>query len=181
LSAKSRTVLNPNVVETVSRGVAKVGQLTILHRAGNSNPAQDLIFSRAGLVSDFYKAGLVPADVNRRYSNLHAAEIEYTPSGVPSHLCVGLATTAHQNEDLSLQACDTPGRTVWIVDTADSPATAANGFFPLVNGSTKDFSHPFAMIYPRHAHRYHDAQIRVRHLVGNPERVPDSRLWGVLK
>jgi hypothetical protein len=34
---------------------------------------------------------------------------------------------------------------VWIVDTADSPATAP-ARFPIVNGSTTDFTHPFAMI-----------------------------------
>jgi hypothetical protein len=75
-----------------------------------------------------------------------------------------------------LQACDTPGTTVWIIDTADSPATATNGIFPLVNGSTADFCHAFATTYPRHAR--HDAQIRVRHPVDNPEQVPDNQLWG---
>jgi len=179
------TPAHPRFVETVSHGVAKVGQPMILHRASSSNPAEDLIVPRAGKVSDFFKAGLVSAEVNRHYGNLRAAEIEYAPHGVAGGLCVGLATTAYQDEGLTLQPCDTPGRTVWIVDTADSPATAADGYFPLVNGSTSDFSHPFAMTYPsgahpRDAHRTEvpPTQIQVRKLMGNPAHVPDSQLWG---
>lgn len=174
------TAAAPNLVETVSQGVAKVGQPTILHRASNTNPAEDFMVPRSGLVSDFYKAGLVSADVNQHYGTMRAAEIEYAPSGVASHLCVGLATAANQDQGLSLQACDTPGTTVWIIDTADSPAPAADGFFPLVNGSTTDFDHPFVMTYPSEGGQREDAQIVVRHLVGNPDRVPDNQLWGTV-
>ena len=174
------TSTHPNFVETVSHGVAKIGQPLILSRAGSSNPAQDLLPLMAGLVSDFFTAGLLSADVNRHYGNLRATQIEYAPFGVASGLCVGLATTAFQGEGLTLQRCSVSAKTVWIVDTADSPKTAAEGFFPLVNGSTTDFCHPFAMTYPRHAYPTHKpaAQIRVRHLVNNPTHVPDRQLWG---
>jgi hypothetical protein len=47
-------------------------------------------------------------------------------------------TTAYQDEGLTLQPCSTPGATVWIIDTADSRATAPT-YFPIVNGSTTDF------------------------------------------
>ncbi|WP_405876630.1 hypothetical protein OG762_46295 [Streptomyces sp. NBC_01136] len=181
---KFGTADSPRFVETVYKGVAKVGRPTILHRASSSNPAEDFL-PRAGKVSDFYKAGLVSSKVNRHYGNLRAAEIEYAPSGKASGLCVGLAATAYQNEGLTLQPCDLPGKTVWIVDTTDSPATAANGYFPLVNGSTKDFAHPFAMTYPSHArwghahsNEHRSSQIRVRRLMGDPTHVPDSQLWG---
>jgi hypothetical protein len=174
------TSTDPNFVETVSHGVAKIGQPMILARASSSNPAQDLLPSMAGLVSDFYHAGLVSAEVNRHYGNLRATQIEYAPFGVASGLCVGLATAAFQGEGLTLQRCSVSAKTVWIVDTADSPTTAAEGFFPLVNGSTTDFCHPFAMTYPRHAYPTHKpaTQIRVRHLINNPADVPDRQLWG---
>jgi hypothetical protein len=174
------TSAHPNFVETVSDGIAKIGQPMILTRASSSNPAQDLLPSMAGLVSDFVKAGLVSAEVNRHYGNLRATQIEYAPFGAASGLCVGLATTAFQGEGLTLQRCSVSARTVWIVDTPDSPTTAAQGFFPLVNGSTTDFCHPFAMTYPRQAYPRHQrtAQIRVRHLINNPTHVPDRQLWG---
>ncbi|GAA3841711.1 hypothetical protein [Streptomyces chiangmaiensis] len=62
---------------------------------------------------------------------------------------------------------------------ANSPATAADGF--LVNGSTTDCTRPYATTYLRHAHRHRDAQIRVGHLVGTLEHVPDNRLWGIAR
>jgi hypothetical protein len=176
------THAQPNFVEAVLGGVAKVGQPLILQRASSSDPSEDLIVPRAGLASDFYAAGMVSAKVNRHYGNLQAVQIEYAPSGVATGLCVGLATTAFQNQGLTLQPCSVPATTVWIVDTVHSPATAADGYFPLINGSTRNFSRPFVMDYPRSAHPTDEPtpQIRVRHLklLGNEHTVPDRQLWG---
>ena len=178
-SAKFGTNANPNFVETVFQGVARVGQPTILARPSSSNPAGDLIAVApgAGLVSDFFAAGLVSAAVNQHYGTERAAQIEYAPFGKPTGLCAGLATTAYQNEGLTLQPCSTPGTTVWIIDTADSPATAPT-YFPLVSGSTTDFTHPFAMtIHGNPAHKRFP-QIKVQRLRGNPDHVRVSQLWG---
>src|SRR5829696_6531767 len=160
-SAKFGTNANPNFVETVFQGVARVGQPTILARPSSSNPAGDLIATApgAGLVSDFFAAGLVSAAVNQHYGNLNAAQIEYAPFGKPTGLCAGLATTA------------------WIIDTADSPATAP-ARFPIVSGSTTDFTHPLAMtIHGNPAHKRFP-QITVQRLRGNPAHVHVSQLWG---
>lgn len=178
-SAKFGTNASPNFVETVFRGVAQAGQPTILARPSNSNPAGDLIATApgAGLMSDFFAAGLVSAAVNSHYGTERAAQIEYAPRGVPTGLCAALATAAFQNEGLTLQPCSTPGTTVWIIDTTDSPATAPTRF-PIVSGSTTDFTHPFAMII--HGNPAHERfpQIRVQRLRGNPAHVRDSQLWG---
>ncbi|MFD0508563.1 hypothetical protein ACFQ0G_48700 [Streptomyces chiangmaiensis] len=154
--------------------------------ADRSEPRQRLIPGTAhhrpprGLVSDFYKAGLVSAKVNQHYGSLNAAQLEYAPNGVPSHLCVGLKATAYQNESLTLQSCDTPRTTVWIIDTADK---TAEGYFPILNGSTTDFAHPYAMTYygdPSHEDAA-DKPIRIAHLLNNPAHIDDNQLWGVLK
>jgi hypothetical protein len=173
------TPANPNFVETVFGGVAKAGVPTILHSASSSDPAEDLIVPLAGPVSMFYANGMVSAAVNSHYGSETAVQIEYAPFGVPTGLCAALATTAYQNEGLTLQQCSTPGTTVWIIDTADSPATAPT-YFPLVNGSTTNFSHPFGMTFPGRADPAHKLfpQIKVRHLIDNPADVPDSQLWG---
>ena len=178
-SAKFGTNANPNFVETVFQGVGTTGQPTILARPSSSNPAGDLIAVAPGmgLVSDFFAAGLVSAAVNQHYGSETAAQIEYAPFGKPTGLCAALATTAYQNEGLSLQPCSTPGTTVWIIDTADSPATAP-ARFPIVNGSTTDFIHPFAMtIHGNPAHKRFP-QIKVQRLRGNPDHVRVNQLWG---
>ena len=175
-SAKFGTNANPNFVETVFQGVAQVGQSTIVAPPSTSSPAGDLIatFPGTGLVSDFFAAGLVSAAVNVHYGGEHAVQIEYAPLGDPTGLCSALATTAYQNEGLTLQPCSTPGTTVWIVDRNDSPTTAS---FPIVNGSTTDFTHPFAMIIHGNPAHKRFPQIKVQRL-RNPGHVRISQLWG---
>jgi hypothetical protein len=174
----------PNVVEAVLGGVAKVGQPVILAPASSSDPSQDF-FPRApseGRVSDFYAADMVSAEVNRHYGALMAAQIEYAPFGDESGLCAGLAKTASQGQGLTLQPCTVPGRTVWIADAAILPTPPPAGYFPIVSGSTTDFSRPFAMTYPRdqQATDRRLQQITARRLQfrSNEHTVPDRQLWG---
>jgi len=67
--------------------------------------------------------------------------------------------------------------TVFIIDTADSPATAPT-YFPIVNASTTDFAHPFAMTIEGNPAHERFLPIRVRHLIGNRHHVPENQLWG---
>ncbi|WP_028801090.1 hypothetical protein [Streptomyces sp. 142MFCol3.1] len=191
-SAKYGTSAQPNLVETVHRGVARVGQPTVMHPVSKSDPSGDIVGHRAGPVSDFYKDGLVSARVNKHYGDLRAVEVEYAPHGKRTGLCAGLASTAYQNEGLTLQKCGMSAKTVWIIDTPDSPSTASEGHFPLVNGSTTNFAHPYAMTFTHNSPDHCDyrdggrpttvpAQIRVARLVGNPTHVPASQLWGTTK
>lgn len=154
-------------------GTAKAGQPTILAPPSSSDPAGDFLL-HPGLVSDFAAKGMVTAAVNDRYGKLRATQIEFEPRGKPTGLCVGVATTPAQDEELSLQPCTVPGATVWIIDVPDS---SAKGFVPLVNGANADFSQPFTMTYgsdPSHTPR---EPIRLRHLIKNNGGVPDQQLW----
>src|SRR4051794_19730452 len=129
------TYTQPNVVEAVLDGVAKVGQPVILKKADNSDPSEDLL-GLGGSVSDFYAKGLISAAANDRFAGLQAAQIEYAPYGNGTGLCVGLADAPYENEGLTLQPCTVlEGRTVWVIDGPDSPATAP-AFFPIVNAAT---------------------------------------------
>ena len=178
-SAKFGTNANPNFVETVWGGVGAVGQPTILARPSSSNPAGDFIATAPGkgLVSDFFEAGMVSAAVNEHYGSERAAQIEYAPFGEPTGLCAGLATTAYQNEGLTLQPCSIPGTTVWIIATADSPATAP-ARFPIVSGSNTVFTRPFAMTIRGNPAHKRFPQIVVQRLRGNPDHVRVDQLWG---
>ena len=178
-SAKFITNGSPDFVETVFQGVGTVGQPTIVAPPSSTDPAGDLIVPRAGPVSAFFAAGLVSAAVNQHFGSELAVQIEFAPLGQPTGLCSALATTAFQNEGLTLQPCSTPGTTVWIVDTADSPTTAP-GRFPIVNGLTTDFTHPFAMIIHGNPAHKRFPQIKVQRLRGNPGHVRISQLWGAI-
>ncbi len=120
--------------------------------------------------------------MNRHYGSLEASQLEYAPLGKPTGLCVGVPISPYSGEALSLQPCTVPGRTVWIIATALSPATASAGFFPIISGATTDFVHPFAMTYPRRVNTNTTLPpIRLRHLrfTGPTQAVPATQLWGV--
>jgi len=175
------TYAQPHVVEDVLDGVAKIGQPVILKQASGSDPSEDIIPHRE-LVSAFYAAGMVSAAVSHHYGGLLAVQQEYAPFGIGTGLCVGLPSVAYQNEALTLRPCNVPGVTVFIVDTRDSPTTAAAGYFPIVNASTTDFSRPFAMDVPQDevASAHQTLQICLRHLqfLTDEKTLRDRQLWG---
>jgi len=170
----------PGVVEDVLDGAATVDQPVILKQGSGSDTSQDFIPTGGRLVSDFYKSGMVSAEVNSHYGSLKAAQIEFAPEGKPTGFCVGLAKVAYENEGLTLRPCSVPALTVWIIDTTDSPATAAAGYFPIVNASTTDFSRPFAMDLPQSEVANHETlQIHVSQLQFSSDKtLQDRQLWG---
>ena len=177
------TYAQPNFVEHVWGGTARIGTPTGLTQASGSDSSEDFVNPHPNeAVSDYYNLGLVSGAVNRHYGSLKASQLEYAPFGVRTGLCVGVAADPYQNEALSLQSCTVPGRTVWIIGTSLSPAAAATGFFPIVSGATSDFSHPFAMSYPRHVDTSEMLPpIRLQHLrfQGADHALPAQQLWGV--
>jgi hypothetical protein len=185
----------PNFVMDVFRQGAKVGQPIILFRNSNSDPAEDFTVSFQGHVSEFYAAGLVSAAVNLHYGNGSARahdepafELEYSPYGVDSGLCVGTRSTAVQNEGVTLQPCGVSAKTVWILDTFDKSFPAFfTGYFPAINGSDTNFSHPFVLTYPANGFPTDKPrpQLQVRNLTGFSNgigkvvgTVIDTQLWG---
>jgi hypothetical protein len=190
----------PNFVLDVLRQGAKVGQPIILFRTSNTDPAEDIVPSIQGLTSEFFAAGLVSSAVALHYGCTAAAfgsctvgvddpaiELEYAPFGVDSGLCVGVARTAIAKEGVTLQPCGVSAKTVWIIDTNDSPATLRGGYVPLINGSDTNFSHPFVLTYPSNGFPTDRPrpQLFVNNLTGFSHgrgtpigSVSDFQLWG---
>jgi hypothetical protein len=191
---------SPNYVLDVLRQGAKVGQPIILFRTSNSDPAEDFTVSFQGTTSDFFAAGLVSSSVALHYGctvgpfvtcangvDDPAFEVEYAPYGVDSGLCMGVAATATQNEGVTLQPCGVSAKTVWIVDTNDSPQTIRHDYVPLINGSDTNFSHPFVLTYPKNGYPTDRPRPQLftqnltgfSHGIGSPiGSVQDNQLWG---
>jgi hypothetical protein len=198
---------SPNYVVDVLRQGEKVGQPIILFRTANFDPAEDWTVSFQGTTADFFAAGLVGAAVALHYGciptvnfpdcygqtaiavNDPAFEIEYAPYGVDSGLCLGVASTAVQEEGVTLQPCGVSAKTVWIADIFDSPSTLFNGYVPLINGSDTNFSQPFVLTYPGSGYPTDQPrpQLEVDNITGfsngfpgGPElgTVQDNQLWG---
>jgi hypothetical protein len=75
-----------------------------------------------------------------------AYEFMYSPYGVQTGLCTGVAATAVAGEKVTLQPCGVSGKTVWVTDSATGELTAFAE--PLVNGSDTNFNDPFGLTYP---------------------------------
>jgi hypothetical protein len=184
----------PGYVMDVLRQGAKVGQPIILFRTSNTDPAEDFVPSIQGTTSDFFAAGLVSAAVNLHYGggavgfpDDPAIELEYAPFGVDSGLCTGVAATATAREGVTLQPCGVSAKTVWIIDTNDSPVTLRGGYVPLINGSDTNFSHPFVLTYPGNGFPTDKPRPQLfvnnltgfSHGIGTPiGSVNDTQLWG---
>ncbi len=191
---------HPNFVVDVWRQGAKVGQPMILFRTSNTDPAEDFTVSFQGFTSDFFAAGLVSSAVALHYGcttppfstcaagvDDPALEIEYAPFGVDSGLCMGVFSTAFAGEKVNLEPCGVSSKTVWIVDTADSPVTLGHGYVPLINGSDTNFSHPFVLTYPKNGYPTDRPrpQLMVNNITGFSNgvgpilaTVDDNQLWG---
>jgi hypothetical protein len=148
----------PNYTVDVLRQGEKTGQPIILFRQANFDPALDWTVAFQGLTSDFFAAKLVSAAVNLHYGGGSvgskddpAFENEYSPFGVESGLCMGVAATAFSDEGVTLQPCGVSANTVWILDTYDQQfnfRSALENGVPLINGSDTNFSQPFVLSYP---------------------------------
>ncbi|MDQ2815326.1 MAG: hypothetical protein M3Z75_26650 [Actinomycetota bacterium] len=166
---------NPAFVQDVYRQGERVGQPIILFRQSNSDPAEDFTVSYQGQVSDFYAANLVSASLDLHYGggcevyktphrgsttnpghcltyypDDFAFEVEYSPYGVNSGLCVGVGTTATQGTPVALEPCGATAKTVWIQDV-DNATGFVDSYTPFINGSDTNFSHPYVLDYPHNA------------------------------
>jgi hypothetical protein len=186
------THAHPNFALDTLRQGEKVGQPQILFRTANFDPALDYTISYQGLVSDFFAAALVSPEVDLHYGagatgfpDDAAFEVQYSPYGVDSGLCAGVAATAISGEKVTLEPCGVSSKTLWIVDSAD---TVAHGYVPLINGSDTNFSQPFVLTYPAAAYPTDmpRPELYVSNLTGSqgangqpfPGTVNSNQLWG---
>ena len=155
----------PGFVLDVWRQGAKVGQPIIMFQSSNADPAEDFTVSLEGHVSDFLAAGLVSPALALRYGSPPttsnpgardnwALEVEYSPNGVDSGLCVGISSLVPapaNNTPVSLQPCGVSARTVWVTDVNNIQRGGVFTFpyVPLINGADTNFSHPYVLTYPQ--------------------------------
>ncbi len=205
---------DPQFVLDVFQAHARVGQPVILYRASDNDPAEDFRLIDEGTVADFYAAGLVTSSLALHYGciaegqgndgfgnfpdcygfdvevNDPAFEIEYTPDGSDSGLCVGVSSTAVQEEGVTLEDCGASSKTVWVVDQYDQPAEFFYAdYAPAINGSDTNFSAPFVLTYPQSGYPTDKPrpQLQVDNLSGytngfppvlNYPTIDDNQMWG---
>ena len=146
----------PPFVLDVWRQGANINQPIIMFQSSNADPAEDFTVSLQGTVAQFAAAGLLPTGaLTLHYAADEAVEYQYSPNGVDSGLCVGVASTPIANTPVSLQPCGASAKTVWIVDTNRHDLTPGGLFtfpyVPLINAASLNFSNPYVLTYPPNA------------------------------
>ena len=135
------TFADPSFVMDSYKQGSTAGTPVILFRTSNSDPAEDFTVDNQGLVSEFYALGLVSPEVALSYGcivstetacdgtgqgDYWAYEFEYSPYGVQTGLCTGVAATAVANEHVTLQPCGVSSKTLWIAaNPASEPLTVS--------------------------------------------------------
>jgi hypothetical protein len=134
-----------NIVD-VYKAKQQIGAKVALWSASNTDKAEDFTVSYAGRVNSLYNAGLVAESFAYRYGHDLAFELQYTPYGVDSGLCVGTATKAGSGTPVVLEPCGATSKTVWALDSHGvSHKQALAGYVQLINGSNTNFAEPFVL------------------------------------
>lgn len=122
-------------------------QKVILWAKSNSDKAEDFTVSQQGTVQEFADAGLVSRAFALHYGGFHAQELEYTPDGRGSGLCVGTWEdwTPNSGAKLRLERCGVGPGTMLAV----AGGSRANpGLTTVLTGAGNNFSHPLTLAWP---------------------------------
>jgi hypothetical protein len=167
-----------------------IGNRLVLAQSSNSNVGQDFVVNDIGAVSDLCGAesvgGLDPAsyaclNYGTVGSGFDVFEANYTPAGVPTDVCAGLATNAHTGEAVTLQTCGTP-RSEWIADVNNLTEDFFFGFFltPWINASDFPSSHPEVLsVSTRGAVPHHPLRVKPESFFSDGT-VNDGQEWGTM-
>ena len=93
--------------------------------ANSNNPGEDWRVTLQSTVFDLYHLGFVSSAIELHYRTHFAFEVMWTPYGVETNLCRGLAKNAYEGETVTLQPCGSFPRTIWIVGNNIFPADHA--------------------------------------------------------
>jgi hypothetical protein len=127
-------------VMAVSGDSAKKGTPVILSSAADS-ATEDWILTDKGSLPQLYTEGLVTSVMATAFPGESGYEIEYSPGGIKSGLCVGLDSRARNGARVDLRDCGVNWKTIWVVDQND-----ANGrSVPLVPGSNDSLTAPIVL------------------------------------
>jgi hypothetical protein len=121
-----------------------VGNPVNLSYANDNNPGQDWRVNFQYPVWVLYHLGFISAGMELHYHFRPAFEVMWTPYGVTSNLCRGVARNAYAGEKVTLQPCGNFPKTLWVVRSGYYTSGQYGGF-ELINGSTTNPSVPYVM------------------------------------
>lgn len=155
----------------------RVGNPVNLSWANDNNPGQDWRVNFQYPVFVLYHLGFISAGMELHYHFRPAFEVMWTPYGVTSNLCRGVARNAYNGENVTLQPCGNFPKTIWVV-RGGYYHSADYGGFELINGSTMNPSVPYVLTAGGSLFGGNPfAQLRLFQPVANNGIVNPGQLW----
>jgi hypothetical protein len=151
--------------------------------ANDNNPGQDWRVNFQYPVFVLYHLGFISAAMELHYHFRPAFEVMWTPYGVTSNLCRGVARPAYENEKVTLQPCGNFPKTLWIVKNNFTRPSQLHGDVQyggnsLINGSTNNPSVPYVLTAGGSLFGGNPfAQLRVDQLVADDGLPNEGQLW----
>jgi hypothetical protein len=180
-----------SLVQTSLHQRGTIGNRLVLQQGSNTNVGQDFAVTDIGPVStlcadwpdpgSFSPTSYACLNYGQPLSGFDVFEANYSPAGLPTDVCAGLATNAFPGEAVTLQTCGQP-RTEWIADVNNSTMLFFFGFFltPWINSTDLPSSHPEVLSVSTRARAPHHP------LTVKPEQqfsdgtVNDGQEWGTI-
>jgi hypothetical protein len=166
----SSLVLGPGLIQNADirqgNGTGgKVGQTLNLKTASNTLPDEDFTNAKVGDLADF--CGNLISTTSYACLNYPKTfpvyESNWAAFGNESGLCAGVKTAGRNNEPVTLQKCGASARTLWVGDMHAKVTSHKMTYFPWVNASDPNFSHPLVLTVDQSSHRPGN-QLRVNRL-----------------
>jgi hypothetical protein len=148
----SSLVLGPGLIQNADirkdNGTGgKAGQALSLKTASNTVPDEDFTIAKVGDLADFCGNLIsVTSFACLNYPKTFPVyESNWAPFGNQSGLCAGIKIADRDNERVTLQKCGATARTLWVGDMHAKVTRHKMVYFPWVNASDPDFSHPLVL------------------------------------
>ena len=153
----------------VLEALPQAGRPTTLAKASGANQGEDFIIDNLGTVADFHTAGLISGGLSALYGGLSVYEIEFTPAGSATGMCLGVGTAPRAGTPVVLEPCGVTAKTVWIFDPVPGSTYGA-----LISGATdRNFRHPYSLTVLRAGSPLVTAPLAIN----APASVVSHQLW----
>jgi hypothetical protein len=134
------TPSNGGSVLDVYKREATVGNKIIMWGQTNYDPATDFSVDYTARVWQDHLIGLASKVLTGENAWRHEFELQYTPNGVPTHLCVGVANKSGYGA-VTLRPCGVTDKTLWVAVKLHNGQKGT----VLINGAGSNFSNPYVL------------------------------------
>ncbi len=127
------------VAAVLARG-AEQGSAATLAASGN-HEQEDFESIYVGTTTQLWQDGLVPITLAKNWPGYKAYEYEFIPGSQASGLCIGTATAAADDTEVSLQPCGVDDHTLWLPEASES----VDGYEPMIAGTDTRSTQPYVL------------------------------------